>query len=63
MSDAEEHPAQGRGSTGPIPIAARMAHAASGFVQVHGRHAAAEPARPTIDLDARPGGGVEIFPL
>lgn len=60
MSDVEEHPTQGRGSTGPIPIAARMAHAASGFVQVHGRHAAAEPARPTIDLDARPGGGVEI---
>ena len=52
MSDVEEHPTRGRGSTGPIPIASRMAHAASGFVSTHAHHAAAEPARPTIDLDS-----------
>ena len=63
MSDVTEQPSeetpQGKGSTGPLPLVSRMAHAAGGLVS-HGHHATAQPTRPTIDLDARPGGGVEM---
>lgn len=63
MSDVEQETPRKKGSTGPIPIVTRMAHAAEGLAEARrAQHTA--PLTPTvqtaIDLDARPGGGVEM---
>lgn len=63
MSDVEQDIPGRKGSTGPIPIVTRMAHAAEGLAEARrARHTApmTPMAQTAIDLDARPGGGVEM---
>ena len=63
MSDVEQDTPRRKGSTGPIPIVTRMAHAAEGLAEARrARHTApmTPMAQTAIDLDARPGGGVEM---